>query len=51
MSTDEKDNVSTHSPPAAQYDAEKTGYVDDGLVRGEAKSVSADAFLLHCGSS
>ena len=52
MSADEKDNVSTGSPHhVAQYDAEKTGYGDDGLVRSEAKAVSADGFFLHFNSS
>jgi len=38
MSADGKD-ISTGSPRAsAGYDAEKTGYADDGLVRGEAKA-------------
>jgi len=34
----EKDTHSPGTPPHGQYDAEKTGYNDDGLVRGEAKS-------------
>jgi yeast amino acid transporter len=42
MSVLEKDNAS--GTPPMQYDAEKTGYTDDGLVRGEAKAVSTEGF-------
>ena len=35
----EKDNRPPGTPPQAQYDAEKTGYTEDGhLVRGETKA-------------
>jgi hypothetical protein len=33
----EKDTRSAGNPHA-QYDAERTGYTEDGLVRGEAKA-------------
>jgi hypothetical protein len=34
----EKNTRSAGTPPHAQYDAERTGYTEDGLVRGEAKA-------------
>jgi hypothetical protein len=34
----EKDTRPPGTPPQAQYDAEKTGYAEDGLVRGETKA-------------
>jgi len=34
----EKDTRSAGTPPHAQYDAERTGYTEDGLVRGEVKA-------------
>ena len=35
----EKDTRSAGTPPSnPQYDAEKTGFTEDGLVRGEAKA-------------